>query len=56
MRTRGQTVEMLLEWRSAREWRELIERAGLRVLSAFSGFEGEPLHGRPGDHVFVCGR
>jgi SAM-dependent methyltransferase len=54
VRARGRTVEMRLEWLSADEWRALCEQAGLRVVAAYSGFEGDRLSGLPGDHVFVC--
>jgi SAM-dependent methyltransferase len=54
VRHRGKIVEMRLEWRSADEWRALCAAAGLRVVRAYRGFEGAPLDGLPGDHVFVC--
>ena len=53
---RGRIVEMRLEWRSSDEWRALCAEAGLRVVAAYRGFEGAPLDGLPGDHVFVCER
>ena len=56
VRARGRTVTMLLEWRSAGEWRELCARAGMRVLAVYDGFEGAAWSGLPGDHVFVCER
>jgi SAM-dependent methyltransferase len=56
VRTRGRVVEMRLEWRSSDEWRALCAEAGLRVVAAYRGFEGAPLDGLPGDHVFVCER
>jgi SAM-dependent methyltransferase len=56
VRARGRIVEMQLEWRSADEWRALCEGAGLRVVAAYHGFDGTPLNGLPGDHVFVCER
>jgi SAM-dependent methyltransferase len=57
VRARGQLVTMQLEWRSAAEWRRLCEKAGLRVVRIFSGFEGDVLQGDlPGDHAFVCER
>lgn len=54
VRARGRIVEMQLEWRSSDEWIALIEKAGLRVVAGYRGFEGAPLDGLPGDHVFVC--
>jgi SAM-dependent methyltransferase len=56
VRARGRTVSMQLEWRSADEWRSLCEQAGLRVVQAYAGWEGDPLDGLPGDHVFICAR
>jgi SAM-dependent methyltransferase len=56
VRTRGRVVEMRLEWRSSDEWRALCSAAGLRVVAAYRGFDGAPLDGLPGDHVFVCER
>jgi SAM-dependent methyltransferase len=56
VRTRGRVVEMRLEWRSSDEWRALCAAAGLRVVAAYRGFDGAPLDGLPGDHVFVCER
>jgi SAM-dependent methyltransferase len=56
VRARGRVVEMRLEWRSSDEWRALCEAAGLRVVAAYRGFEGAPLDGLPGDHVFICER
>jgi SAM-dependent methyltransferase len=56
VRARGRTVEMRLEWRSSDEWRALCSQAGLRVVAAYRGFDGAPLDGLPGDHVFVCER
>lgn len=56
VRARGRIVEMRLEWRSSDEWRALCAEAGLRVVAAYRGFEGAPLDGLPGDHVFVCER
>ncbi|MDX6570173.1 MAG: hypothetical protein QOH15_2751 [Gaiellales bacterium] len=56
VRARGRIVEMRLEWRSSDEWRALCAAAGLEVVAAYRGFEGAPLDGLPGDHVFVCER
>jgi SAM-dependent methyltransferase len=56
VRTRGRVVEMRLEWRSSDEWRALCAAAGLRVVAGYRGFDGAPLDGLPGDHVFVCER
>jgi SAM-dependent methyltransferase len=56
VRTRGRVVEMRLEWCSSDEWRALCAEAGLRVVAAYRGFDGAPLDGLPGDHVFVCER
>jgi SAM-dependent methyltransferase len=56
VRLPGRVVTMTLEWRSAAEWRELCAQAGLSVLAAQAGFDGEPLTGQTGDQVFVCGR
>lgn len=56
VRARGRIVEMRLEWRSSDEWHALCTEAGLRVVAAYRGFEGAPLDGLPGDHVFVCER
>jgi len=56
VRARGRIVEMRLEWRSSDEWRALSAAAGLRVIAAYRGFDGAPLDGLPGDHVFVCER
>ncbi|HEY3612171.1 MAG TPA: class I SAM-dependent methyltransferase [Gaiellales bacterium] len=54
VRLPARTVAMTLEWRSAEEWRALCAEAGLRVLAAESGFEGEPLTHQKGDQVYVC--
>jgi SAM-dependent methyltransferase len=54
VRVRGRIVTMWLEWLDADEWRDVIGRAGLRVVAAYSGFDGDRLDGLPGDHVFVC--
>jgi SAM-dependent methyltransferase len=54
VRLPGRAIQMTLEWRSAAEWIELCGEAGLTVLSAESGFEGEPLTHQKGDQVFVC--
>jgi SAM-dependent methyltransferase len=54
VRARGRIVTMHLEWRSSDEWRALCAEAGLRVVAGYRGFEGAPLDGLPGDHVFVC--
>lgn len=56
VRLPGRVVGMTLEWRSAAEWHDLCAEAGLTVLSAESGFGGEPLDGRPGDQVYICER
>jgi SAM-dependent methyltransferase len=56
VRLPGRVVTMTLEWRSAAEWRELCAEAGLTVVVAHAGFEGEPLTDQTGDHVFVCQR
>jgi nitroreductase len=56
VRHRGRIVEMHLEWRSADEWRALCAAARLRVVAAYRGFDGVPLEGLPGDHVFICER
>jgi SAM-dependent methyltransferase len=53
---RGRVVTMDLEWLSADEWRALCEEAGLRVVAGYNGWDGAPLDGLPGDHVFVCER
>ena len=56
VRLPGRAIQMTLEWRSAAEWIELCGEAGLTVVSAESGFEGEPLTHQKGDQVFVCAR
>ena len=56
VRLPGRVVPMTLEWRSAAEWRALCAEAGLTVLSAESGFGGEPLDGPQGDQVYICAR
>jgi SAM-dependent methyltransferase len=56
VRLPGRVVSMTLEWRSAAEWQALCSEAGLAVHAAQSGFDGAPLTGQTGDHVFVCGR
>jgi SAM-dependent methyltransferase len=56
VRLPGRVVTMTLEWRSAAEWRELCAEAGLIVLSAQSGFDGEPLQHQTGDQVYICTR
>jgi SAM-dependent methyltransferase len=56
VRLPGRVVPMTLEWRSAAEWQALCEEAGLTVVSAESGFGGEPLDGRQGDQVYICSR
>jgi SAM-dependent methyltransferase len=54
VRLPDRTVAMTLEWRSAEEWQRLCAEAGLTVLSAESGFSGEPLTHQKGDQVFTC--
>src|SRR5262249_33435372 len=54
VRARGRVVSMLLEGRSAEEGHALCAGAGRRVRAAYTGFEGGPQLGLPGDHVFVC--
>jgi SAM-dependent methyltransferase len=56
VRLPGRVVTMTLEWRSAPEWRGLCAEAGLEVLSAQSGFDGEPLDQQKGDQVYICTR
>ena len=56
VRLPGRVVPMTLEWRSGAEWSALCAEAGLTVVSAESGFGGEPLDGRQGDQVYVCER
>jgi SAM-dependent methyltransferase len=56
VRLPGHSIQMTLEWRSAEEWRALCAEAGLAVISAESGFDGEPLTHQKGDQVFVCER
>jgi SAM-dependent methyltransferase len=56
VRLPGRTVAMNLEWRSAEQWRELCAEAGLTVISAESGFAGEPLTHQKGDQVYICAR
>jgi ubiquinone/menaquinone biosynthesis C-methylase UbiE len=56
VRLPGRIVPMTLEWRTAAEWRDLCAAAGLEVMSAESGFGGEPLIDQPGDQVYVCRR
>jgi SAM-dependent methyltransferase len=55
VRLPDRTVSMTLEWRSAQEWQALCAEAGLVVLSAESGFDGEPLTHQKGDQVYICG-
>lgn len=56
VRLPGRIVPMTLEWRSAAEWRELCEEAGLTVTAAYSGFEGIELLDQTGDQVYLCTR
>ena len=56
VRLPGRVVPMTLEWRSGAEWSALCAEAGLTVVSAESGFGGEPLDGRQGDQVYICER
>jgi SAM-dependent methyltransferase len=56
VRLPGRVVPMTLEWRSAAEWRTLCAEAGLTVLSAESGFGGDPLDDQTGDQVYTCAR
>jgi SAM-dependent methyltransferase len=56
VRLPSRSIQMTLEWRSAEEWRALCAKAGLEVISAESGFDGEPLTHQKGDQVFVCER
>ena len=51
VRLPGRVVAMTLEWRSAAEWRALCAEAGLTVLAADAGFDGDAAGrpaGRPG--------
>ena len=54
VRLPGRIVPMTLEWRSAAEWRELCEEAGLDMITAYAGFEGVELVDQTGDQVYVC--
>jgi SAM-dependent methyltransferase len=56
VRLPGRVVTMTLEWSSAAEWRALCAEAGLKIVSAYAGFEGEPLTDQTGDQVYVCTR
>jgi SAM-dependent methyltransferase len=56
VRLPGRVVTMTLEWRTAAEWRALCAEAGLTVLAAHSGFDGDPLTDQTGDQVFICQR
>jgi SAM-dependent methyltransferase len=56
VRLPGRIVSMTLEWRNAGEWRELCREAGLRVVAAYSGFDGIDLIDQTGDQVYVCTR
>jgi SAM-dependent methyltransferase len=56
VRLPDRAVAMTLEWRSAQEWIGLCGEAGLDVISAQSGFDGEPLTHQKGDQVYVCTR
>jgi hypothetical protein len=54
VRLPDRTIAMTLEWRSAEEWMTLCVEAGLQVISAESGFDGEPLTHQKGDQVYIC--
>jgi SAM-dependent methyltransferase len=54
VRLPDRAIRMTLEWRSAEEWQALCVGAGLIVLAAESGFEGEPLTHQKGDQVYIC--
>ena len=41
VRLPGKVVSMTLEWRNAEEWQALCSEAGLNVLEAYAGFEGD---------------
>jgi SAM-dependent methyltransferase len=56
VRLPGRIVPMSLEWRSAREWRDLCSEAGLNVTAAYAGFQGAALTSQTGDQIYVCER
>jgi hypothetical protein len=52
VRYRGRSTTMRLHWVPG-GWGELIEEAGLELVEAYAGFEGEPYHGQPGDSAWI---
>jgi len=53
---RGRSTEMQLHWLPGRRWGELIAEAGLDLVAAYAGFDGEPFRDRPGDSAWVAAR
>ena len=35
-------------------WADLLDEAGLDLVEAYAGFEGEPYLGRPGDSAWIA--
>jgi SAM-dependent methyltransferase len=53
---RGRRTRMRLHWVPGRRWPELLAAAGLSVVDAYAGFDGEPFTGRAGDSAWIAGR
>lgn len=56
VRLRGEGTRMLLHFIPGARWAELLEEAGLDLVAAFAGFEGQPYTGRAGDSVWLAQR
>src|SRR4051794_7710324 len=48
IRYRGRSTTMRLHWVPG-GWADLLDEAGLELVEAYAGFEGEPYQGRAGD-------
>lgn len=53
---RGHATTMRLHWVPGGRWPALLEAAGLEVLTAYAGFEGQPFAGERGDSAWIAMR
>ncbi len=53
IRYRGRSTTMRLHWVPG-GWADLLDEAGLELVEAYAGFEGEPYLGRPGDSAWIA--
>jgi SAM-dependent methyltransferase len=53
VRYRGHATTMRLHWVPG-GWADLLDEAGLQLVAAYAGFEGEPYLGRAGDSAWIA--